>query len=70
MSRETATYREVCTGTTDHTEAVRVTFDADEVSYDQLLDAFWALHDPTQLNRQGSAIFYDNEAHRTATWRV
>jgi methionine-S-sulfoxide reductase len=67
-------YRDVCSGTTGHAEAVRVTFDADAVSYDALLDAFWALHDPTQLNRQGpdrgtqyrTAVFYDGESQRTA----
>jgi peptide-methionine (S)-S-oxide reductase len=71
---ESPTYRDVCTDTTGHAEAVRVTFDADTVSYETLLDAFWSLHDPTQLNRQGpdvgtqyrSAVFYTNEAQRTA----
>jgi peptide-methionine (S)-S-oxide reductase len=68
------TYREVCSGKTAHAEAVRITFDADAVSYETLLDAFWSLHDPTQLNRQGpdvgtqyrSAVFYTDESQRGA----
>jgi peptide-methionine (S)-S-oxide reductase len=71
---ENPSYRQVCTGTTAHAEAVRVTFDADAVSYDVLLDAFWSLHDPTQVNRQGpdvgtqyrSAVFYTDETQRDA----
>jgi peptide-methionine (S)-S-oxide reductase len=46
-------YRLVCTGTTGHAEVVQVTYDPDVVSYEQLLEVFWAMHDPTQVNRQG-----------------
>jgi len=47
------TYRDVCSGDTGHAEVVQVTFDPEKVSFGQLLDAFWTLHDPTQVNRQG-----------------
>lgn len=50
------TYREVCAGTTGHAEAIRVTYDPDAVSYGDLLDIFFATHDPTQLNRQGNDV--------------
>ena len=49
-------YRLVCTGTTGHAEVVQLTFDPDVVSYEQLLEVFWAMHDPTQVNRQGPDV--------------
>src|SRR6266540_2556944 len=47
------TYGEVCSHTTGHAEVVEVTFDPEVVSFDQLLEVFWAMHDPTQVDRQG-----------------
>ncbi|MGH7550054.1 MAG: peptide-methionine (S)-S-oxide reductase MsrA [Gemmatimonadota bacterium] len=71
---ETADYRTVCSGRTNHAEAVRVRFDPARISYGQLLKVFFSVaHDPTQLDRQGndrgrqyrSAVFYADEEQRT-----
>ena len=51
------TYKDVCTDETGHAEVVQVTFDPAKLSYEQLLDAFWHMHDPTQKNRQGTRFW-------------
>jgi len=68
------TYEMVCTDTTGHVEVVNVEFDPEIVSYEKLLDAFWSMHDPTQIDRQGvnigkeysSVIFYHNSKQKEA----
>ncbi|MDP3804198.1 MAG: bifunctional methionine sulfoxide reductase B/A protein [Candidatus Omnitrophota bacterium] len=67
-------YKDVCTDTTGHAEALEITYDSSVISYDELLDHFWKMHDPTTPNRQGpnvgsqyrSAIFYHNKFQRDA----
>lgn len=69
---ERPTYRQVCEGTTGHAEVVRITFDPTKVTFPELLDVFFTVHDPTTLNRQGndvgtqyrSAIFYTSDEQR------
>jgi peptide-methionine (S)-S-oxide reductase len=68
------TYKQICNGDTGHAEVVRVTFHPERISFEELLDVFWKMHDPTTLNRQGadqgtqyrSAIFYQNFEQRDA----
>jgi peptide-methionine (S)-S-oxide reductase len=72
------TYEQVCTGTTGHVEVTQVTFDADTVSYKEILEVFFAIHDPTSWDRQGndsgpqyrSAIFYHDDAQRAVAEAV
>lgn len=72
------TYEDICSGTTEHVEVVQVTFDPDELSYEDLITIFMTSHDPSTLNRQGadrgtqyrSAIFYHDEEQKVIIERV
>ena len=74
---ENPTYEDVCSHTTGHAEVVEVTYDPEQVSYEELLGVFWAKHNPTQLNRQGwdigdqyrSVIFFEDEEQREVALR-
>lgn len=73
-SMKNPSYEDVCTDTTGHAEVVCVQYDADVVSYKELLNVFWSIHDPTQKNRQGydegtqyrSAVFYYTDEQKSA----
>jgi peptide-methionine (S)-S-oxide reductase len=72
------TYREICSGLTGHAEVIQITFDPQIVSYKEILEVFFAVHDPTTLNRQGhdvgtqyrSVIFYHNAAQKVVAEQV
>ena len=69
------TYKEVCSGETDHAEVVKLTFDSKKISYEKILEYFFEFHDPTTLNKQGpdigtqyrSEIFYNNDEQKKIT---
>ncbi|GAB5465704.1 MAG: hypothetical protein Kapaf2KO_11400 [Candidatus Kapaibacteriales bacterium] len=70
--RPNPTYEQVCTGTTGHAEVINVYYYPDKVTFDEILEIFWTVHDPTTLNRQGndigtqyrSAVFYHSEEQK------
>jgi peptide methionine sulfoxide reductase msrA/msrB len=64
---ENPTYKDVCTDTTGHAETVKVTWDANRITYRRLVEAFFAMHDPTQLNRQGPDV---GDQYRSGIWTV
>jgi peptide-methionine (S)-S-oxide reductase len=76
--RANPTYEQVCTGATNHAEVVQVTFDPREISFKEVLEVFFTVHDPTTLNRQGadagtqyrSVIFYHDEQQKAVAGQV
>ena len=77
-TKKNPSYKDVCTNKTGHAEVVKVTFNPSVVSYEELLETFWNLHNPTTLNRQGwdvgtqyrSAVFYYSEGQRLAATKL
>ena len=73
--RANPTYEQVCSGATGHAEVVQIIFDTTKISFDELLQVFWTVHDPTTLNRQGadvgtqyrSVVFYHNDRQKELT---
>jgi len=69
---ENPNYKEVCTGTTGYAECLNIVYDPSKITFDELLEIFWQVHDPTSLNRQGndigtqyrSVVFYHNETQK------
>lgn len=77
-AKENPTYEEVCTGSTGHAESIQIKFDPSIISFEKILEVFFALHDPTTKDRQGddvgtqyrSAIFYHDEGQKTTAEKV
>lgn len=77
-STENPTYQEVCTGSTGHAEVIQIRFDSEKISFSEILRVFFAVHDPTTLNKQGgdigtqyrSAIFFHSEEQKQIAERV
>src|SRR5687767_7816902 len=75
---ENPTYAQVCDGTTGHAEVIQVTFDPNEITFKDILEVFFTVHDPTTLNRQGgdigtqyrSAVFYNSDEQRRVAEEV
>jgi len=73
--RANPTYEQVCSGATGHAEVIQIVYDTTKISFDELLQVFWTVHDPTTLNRQGadvgtqyrSVVFYHNENQKEIT---